>query len=107
MLKKYTYSLFSIFILSLGWNYLRAQEVATDSTSESSSFLSSEITYFAKDSSRIDVQGKKVLLYKEAQVNFEDIELQAEHIILNWQENTVYAIGVEDSIGNIIGKSCI
>ncbi len=104
MLKKYTYSLFSIFILSFGWNYLRAQEVATDSTSESSSFLSSEITYFAKDSSRIDVQGKKVLLYKEAQVNFEDIELQAEHIILNWQENTVYAIGIEDSLGNIIGS---
>ena len=60
--------------------------------------------YFATDSSRIDIQNKKVFLYHQAQVNYEDIELQAEHIILNWNDNTVYAIGLPDSTGKIIGE---
>jgi lipopolysaccharide assembly outer membrane protein LptD (OstA) len=52
----------------------------------------------------VDLQGQKVLLYHQAQVNYEDIELQAEHIILNWKDNTVYAIGLPDSTGKIVGK---
>ncbi|MCS5664116.1 MAG: putative LPS assembly protein LptD [Flavobacteriales bacterium] len=81
-----------------------AQQVKQDTTAKASAFLASEVQYFATDSSIIDLQGKKVLLYHQAQVNYEDIELQAEHIILNWNDNTVYAVGLPDSTGKIIGK---
>ena len=103
---KFKYRLFLLVIICLATtkNTILAQEVEQDSTSTSSAFLSSEVHYFATDSSQIDIQNKKVFLYHQAQVNYEDIELQAEHIILNWNDNTVYAIGLPDSTGKIIGK---
>ena len=81
-----------------------AQETLADSTLQETPFLSSEVKYFAVDSSIIFLAEKKVFLYHEAQVNYEDIELKAEHIIINWQDNTVFAIGLADSSGTIIGN---
>ena len=103
---KYKYRLFLISIICLASTKktIHAQNVEQDSTSTSNPFLSSEVYYFATDSSQIDVQNKKVYLYHQAQVNYEDIELQAEHIILNWNDNTVYAIGLPDSTGKMIGE---
>ncbi|GIR13604.1 MAG: hypothetical protein CM15mP23_21790 [Cryomorphaceae bacterium] len=103
---KYKYRLFLISIICLASTKktIHAQNVEQDSTSTSNPFLSSEVYYFATDSSQIDVQNKKVFLYHKAQVFYEDIELQAEHIILNWNENTVYAIGLPDSTGKMIGE---
>ena len=102
---KFKYRLFLLVIICLATtkNTILAQDGEQDSTS-TSSFLSSEVHYFATDSSQIDIQNKKVFLYHQAQVNYEDIELQAEHIILNWNDNTVYAIGLPDSTGKIIGE---
>ena len=101
---KYRLFLLAIICLATTKNTILAQDGEQDSTSTSSSFLSSEVHYFATDSSQIDIQNKKVFLYHQAQVNYEDIELQAEHIILNWNDNTVYAIGLPDSTGKIIGE---
>ena len=81
-----------------------AQDTLVDTTSKKTSFLASKVHYFATDSSIILLQEKKVLLFHEAQVNYEDIELKAEHIIINWNDNTVYAIGIPDSSGTIIGN---
>ena len=67
-------------------------------------FLRSKVTYFAIDSSIINLQNNRVFLYHAAQVNYEDIELTAEYIELNWSENTVFAIGIADSTGNIVGS---
>lgn len=80
-----------------------SQQVEQDSTSLQQSFLPSKVTYVATDSSIINLQEQTVLLYHQAQVNYEDIELKAEHIILNWENNTVFAIGLPDSTGNIVG----
>ena len=103
---KFEYRLFLLAIICLAstTNAILAQDREQDSTATSSPFLASEVHYFATDSSQIDIQNKKVLLYHQAQVNYEDIELQAEHIILNWDDNTVYAIGLPDSTGKIIGE---
>ena len=43
-------------------------------------------------------------MYKNAQVNYKDIELKADYIELNRDSNTVYAIGKPDSTGTIAGK---
>ena len=101
---KYRLFLIAIICLATTKNTILAQNKENDSTLTSSSILSSKVHYFATDSSQIDIQNKKVFLYHQAQVNYENIELQAEHIILNWNDNTVYAIGLADSIGNMIGE---
>ena len=77
---KFKYRLFLLVIICLATtkNTILAQDREQDSTSTSSSFLSSKVHYFATDSSQIDIQNKKVFLYHQAQVNYEDIELQAE-----------------------------
>ena len=80
------------------------QEVLVDSTAQNNNFLTSKVQYFAKDSSIILLADKKILLYHEAQVNYEDIELKAEHIVINWKDNTVYAIGLPDSLGTVKGN---
>ena len=87
-----------------GSQLLLAQDMNNDSTLATTPFLESEVTYFSKDSSVVDILEKKIYLYHQAQVNYEDIELQAEYIVLDWKNNTVYAIGIPDSAGNIIGK---
>ncbi len=81
-----------------------AQDTLVYATSKKTIFLAAKVHYFAKDSSIILLNEKKVLLYHEAKVNYEDIELKAEHIIINWNDNTVYAIGLADSTGVIRGN---
>jgi hypothetical protein len=101
---KSLYTLFlSLTVLCLLPFGLHAQDALVDTTSNKTNFLASKVHYFATDSSIILLQEKKVLLYHEAQVNYEDIELKAEHIIINWNDNTVYAIGLPDSTGTIVG----
>ncbi|MDG1850191.1 MAG: putative LPS assembly protein LptD [Flavobacteriales bacterium] len=105
MSAKSKHTLFLALILwILAFSETSAQQTLEDTTSTKSSFLTSDITYFAEDSSVVDLQGKKVRLYHKAQVNYEDIELQAEHIVLNWENNTVFAIGQTDSTGHIFGE---
>ena len=93
MLGKSIYSLLIKFLLCLLMPfYSVAQQAKEDSTKKSSDFLTSEVHYFATDSSNIDFEEKKVMLYHQAKVNYEEIELQAEYIIINWDDNTIYAI---------------
>ena len=104
----YTKSLYSLFLYLLFLSLapitaLAQEELAPDTTAQQSSFLASKVHYFATDSSIILLDEKKVLLYHEAQVNYEDIELKAEHIIIDWNDNTVFAVGLQDSTGSIIG----
>ena len=81
-----------------------AQTEVSDTLKKETSFIQSEVHYVAKDSTIIKLLSQQVLLYHLAQVNYEDIELQAAHIILDWNDNTVYAVGMADSTGTIIGK---
>ncbi len=62
------------------------------------------IDYKAKDSILFDVGLQKVYLYGEAQINYQDIELKAEYIELDLGKDLVFAIGIKDSSGNVVGK---
>lgn len=67
-----------------------------------SSEITSDIVYTARDS--IVMEGTKIaLLYGEAQVNYEKMELKADFIRINLDSSTVYATGVPDSLGNMTG----
>lgn len=59
---------------------------------------------FASDSIVQDLVNGKVYLYGDAVVNYEDITLKAAIIEVDFNTNTVYAIGREDSTGKMIGN---
>ena len=67
--------------------------------------LNEMVKYTAKDSIEMDAKHKQVHLYGEAQVDYEDLTLQADYIYIDFNTNTVYAFGKKDSSGNYIGNS--
>ena len=77
-------------------------QVDTLKTAESD--LKSEVYYEARDSIVFLMKEQKVLLYGNAKVDFEETVLSAEYMEFSFKENTVFAKGVPDSTGNIIGK---
>jgi lipopolysaccharide assembly outer membrane protein LptD (OstA) len=69
---------------------------------KTSSVLESDITYSAKDS--IVMIGNKVaILYGDAVVKYQKMELAADFIRLSLDSNIVYASGVVDSTGEYVG----
>lgn len=62
------------------------------------------VRYLAKDSIRIDMKSKKVYLFGEAEVYYEDIELKAENIEIDMDSNVVTARGKQDSTGKYFGE---
>lgn len=81
--------------------------IATDtleiSTKQKGTDLKSEIKYHARDSIRFSVEDKKVFLYGEAEIIYGDIELKAAYIEIDQESKEVYAEGVTDSSGTVIG----
>lgn len=99
---------------------VKAQEFADDSTlvqqmadsviqdlpktDASSGFLDAPVDYEASDSTLIDRVGQMVYLYGDARVDYTDITLVADYIQLNLQTREVFAKGLPDSSGVIVGK---
>ncbi len=66
--------------------------------------MESEVTYTSRDSFRISLSERKIYLFGEAQVNYEDIELKADYIVFDMSNNTVLATGTTDTLGKSVGK---
>jgi hypothetical protein len=62
------------------------------------------VTYKAADYIKRDIANKKVLLVKEAVVNYGDIEIKADSIVFNMETNILFAIGRKDTAGKMIGS---
>ncbi|MFM7079013.1 MAG: putative LPS assembly protein LptD [Bacteroidota bacterium] len=73
----------------------------TDSVSTES--LKSKVQYSAFDSIRFDIPGEKVYLYGKAKVRYEDIELDAHFIEVDWTKRSLQAAGGVDSTGKDTG----
>lgn len=58
-----------------------------------------KITSFAEDSIDYDLENNKVILYHNAKINYENIELQAAYIEIDSKKNTVFAKSLKDSLG--------
>jgi hypothetical protein len=65
--------------------------------------LEARVDYKANDSTLFDLVNKKVFLYGKAVINYKDINLQADYIEINFEKNEVYATGMPDSTGKLIG----
>lgn len=62
------------------------------------------IDYSAKDSTILNLEERKVYLFKDAVIKYQTIELKANYIELDLEKNEVYATGLPDSTGKIVGK---
>lgn len=61
------------------------------------------VTRNAQDSIVQDIINRKVYLYGNAVITYQDITLKAEYIEVDFNTNNVYAKGIEDSTGKLVG----
>jgi lipopolysaccharide assembly outer membrane protein LptD (OstA) len=70
----------------------------------SSNALDKKVTYTAVDYRKVDIINKKVVLVGAARVNYGDIEIKADSIVIDMKTNLLFAIGRIDTTGKISGK---
>ena len=68
------------------------------------STIQTEILYFAEDSIVTDFVENKVYLYKNAWFEYGQMKLEADRIVIDWKNSELYATGVSDSLGNVVGN---
>ena len=66
--------------------------------------LEAIITYSAADSIIPDFENQKMYMYKNGVINYQNIELKADYIMLDLAKKEVYAEGLPDSTGTVVGN---
>lgn len=67
--------------------------------------IDTQVTYSAPGGYIInDIAGRKATIVKNGIVNYGEIEIKADSIIFNMETNHVYAVGVRDTTGKVVGK---
>lgn len=77
---------------------------AKDTVQQKKDVLDAEVDYQAEDSLVWMMQTAKAYLFGSSQVDYQKIGLTAEQITVDIDTKTVYAHGVKDSAGVVIGK---
>ncbi|MBN2683173.1 MAG: LPS-assembly protein LptD [Bacteroidales bacterium] len=70
----------------------------------SSNAIDKPIDYHGYDSTIMDVKNKIMKLYGDAYIIYGTMELNAEYIEVDLKNSILYAYGIEDSTGNVVGK---
>ncbi|RMG25690.1 MAG: LPS-assembly protein LptD [Bacteroidetes bacterium] len=65
--------------------------------------LKSLVTYSASDSIIFDMDSNMLYLYGNVSIQYETTSLQAARVRIDWENETMYATGVEDEQGNLVG----
>ena len=78
----------------------RTDSLAADSVNAKKPLLLDNITYKAKDYVKLSQKDNKIYLYNEAEIYYQDTELKAGIIIMDYVKNEVYAGRMKDSLGN-------
>lgn len=88
----------------------RPESAPSDSVSPTSpkvlspNAISSTVEYSAKDSVVNDLQNRYTYLFGDAVVKYEDMELRADYIEIDFKNSELYASGVADSTGRLHGN---
>lgn len=78
--------------------------VSTDTiTLQKKSSIEFQIDRSCNDSTIQDFKGNKIYYYGEAKVHYDDITIEADCIVFDFENHTVYAKGMPDSTGKIKG----
>lgn len=81
-----------------------ADSSATKKPKAKKNLLTTDVKTSAKDSTIFSLDGKKVFLFGDAKIEYEDIVLTAAYIEADMDQGIIYAEGVADSTGTIQGK---
>ncbi|AYN68462.1 LPS-assembly protein LptD [Euzebyella marina] len=73
---------------------------AQDTVKTTQSMLLDKIKYKAKDYVKLSQSDQKIYLYNEAEIYYQDTELKAGIIVMDYVKNEVYAGRIRDSLGN-------
>lgn len=65
--------------------------------------LESTVDYSAVDSIRFEVKQQKVFMHTGSDISYQDINLKADYVELDFRKTQIYATGAEDSVGNKVG----
>lgn len=71
-----------------------------DSLNKKPPLLLDQIKYKAKDYAKLSRKDQKIYLYNQAELYYQDTELKAGIIIMDYVKNEVYAGRIKDSLGN-------
>jgi len=77
--------------------------IVMDNSDKTQTILDGLVERHARDSIVQDIANRKAYLYGEAVVTYGDIKLEADYIEIDFITNTVFARGVQDSTGKMIG----
>lgn len=75
-----------------------------DSIRISPDALEEQVDYSAADSMYFDIKNKQIHLYGQAEVKYQDMTVQANYILIDWDENTMSAEGKRLANGEWLGK---
>jgi hypothetical protein len=70
----------------------------------SSDGVDDPVEYHAKDSMFFDIKNKQIHLYGDAEVKYQKLTIQADYIVIDWNESTISATGRTNSLGELVGK---
>ncbi|MCD4664633.1 MAG: hypothetical protein K8R68_05115, partial [Bacteroidales bacterium] len=66
--------------------------------------MKSRVDYQATDSITLDIKSQKVYMYTDNEINYQDINLKANYVEIEFANSTLYATGTEDSTGTEVGR---
>lgn len=71
---------------------------------EAKSDLKVPITYKADDYMLLDMETKTLYLHKNGSLTYDKMSLSADSVAVDWNNNTMYADGLVDSLGQVSGQ---
>ena len=86
-------------LVKLPVNVKESDSVKTDSIQKKKGLLEAIVKYKATDRVSINQKEQKIYLYNEAEVLYQDLEISAGIIVIDYTVNTVYAGRIKDSTG--------
>ena len=97
-----------IFLTCLANNSFGQESVVITDTLEvkdstNKVFINDDVLYNSSDSMRFDIVNKKVFLYGDAFIKYENTEIKADIIEIDWTRNQIFAKGRIDSSGRMNG----
>ena len=92
-----------MFLSTCIFNNLLANQIKKDSSNVTKVYLDDKIQQYAEDSIKLSVDGKIANLYGNAKIEYQNMQISASIIEINWNENTITAKFTKDSIGSKVG----
>jgi lipopolysaccharide assembly outer membrane protein LptD (OstA) len=66
--------------------------------------VESIVYYKSDDSIRLDMREKMIYMYNRAEISYQDMNLKANYVEIEFTTNEIFATGSIDSLGNLVGK---